>query len=237
VEIVEYDELGAVVSEVHSSRDTAFAPELSHLLAYERVVEAFHRECPVLPMRYGSILEDEARLLHLLRERGATYRSLLREVGGCVEMRVRILLTPEAKRGERGLQGFAAELPICSLGRAYLELRKAQYAEKDRAAEREAALIERLRDAFAGLYTRCVSGQSFAWVPAGAREPLLQRHDEQKALRVLPLDFLTRRESEEAFRKTFHRVSQEGPVKLLMSGPWPPYTFVFRMTEVNDEER
>jgi hypothetical protein len=236
VEIVEYGELGAVVSKIHSSRDTVLAPELAHLLAYERVVEAFHRQCPVLPMCYGSVLEDQARLLHLLRERGTTYCSLLREVGGCVEMRVHVLLTPEAKRRKRRLRRSPAESPVRPPGRAYLEVRKAQYADKDWAAESEAALVERLRDAFAGLYRKCVPGQPFPWLPAGPRNPLPRRRLEQKAPRLLPLDFLIRRESEEAFRKTFHRVSREESVKLLMSGPWPPYMFVFRRTEVNDEE-
>ena len=231
VQVVECDGLRAVVSKVNLSRYPVTAPKLTHLLAYEKVVETFHRNCCVLPMRYGSILEDELQLIEHLRRRDATYRSLLRKVGGCVEIGVHILLETPAEQRRQSFQEPNSGKQERPSGRAYLEFRQAQYAEEDRAAEADATMIELLRSAFAGLYVRCASGP--ARIPAGAHAAVRQKRTER---RLLSLYFLIKREDEEPFGRALQRIRRRESGKLLMSGPWPPYNFCHACDEGDDEE-
>ena len=55
--------LAAVLSPVEG---LGSEPTLSTLLAYEKVVESIHAGQPVIPMRYGCVMESESAVLRLL---------------------------------------------------------------------------------------------------------------------------------------------------------------------------
>src|SRR5208337_3085761 len=61
------------------------------ILAYERIVARLHCRYTVIPMRYGSVLDEECRVVRLLEERRDQFSALLSELAGCVEMGVRVL--------------------------------------------------------------------------------------------------------------------------------------------------
>ena len=94
-------------------------------------------------------------------------------------------------------------------GTAYLAHRKAYYGEKDSGLEEVSAAIERIRQAFDGLFMNWKVERSLA-------------SDRQ----MFTLHFLIRREKLGLFRSSFGRLQEENPSKLLMTGPWPPYNFV-----------
>ena len=50
--VISKNGLGAAVTHMVDRR---VAPDISHILAYEEVVEVFHRDRTVIPMRYGNI--------------------------------------------------------------------------------------------------------------------------------------------------------------------------------------
>lgn len=91
VSLLHEDGLAAAFSLVDDACDT---PELSRVKAYAAVIEALHRACTVLPMRYGCLLPSETHLAALLRERREEFLARLDEVQGCVEMAIRVLLEP-----------------------------------------------------------------------------------------------------------------------------------------------
>jgi hypothetical protein len=73
------------------------APALSRLVAYQRVIEAFHASRAVIPMRYGCLLEGEPAILRLLEEHRQEYETLLTRLAGMVEMGIRILYDQPAE--------------------------------------------------------------------------------------------------------------------------------------------
>lgn len=231
--------LSAAVSRVSGS--SGIRPDLPRVLAYENVVETFHRDRTVLPMRYGCLLEGESQVIELLWKHCEEYRSLLRDLTGCVELGIRILLPIDrpdspacaaehrlsavsaqagdppaaARAGAAGRRLWTADsgLREDTPGRAYLEARRADCAVKERWALEEAEVAESCQTAFAGLFVKCKT-ECLRIAHSAFRAPLLS------------LYFLVKRESEESFCQAFRALSRRESARMMLSGPWPPYNFV-----------
>lgn len=202
VSIAAYDGLAAVYSAVP---ETYAAPEASQVMAYAGVIKAFHDVQVVLPMRYGCLLESEAQIVELLQRQARQFESSLGELDGCVEMGVRVLLVDEGASTLRNLHCEAGPLS----GKAYIALRAAYYAEKDSGLRRSASVAQNVRRALDGFFVRCESQRSLA-----ARQQLLS------------LSFLVRRQQLQSFREAFRQLQRRSSPKVLLTGPWPPYSFV-----------
>ena len=85
---LERDGLAAVYSRHRSLRPRP-SPEL--VLVHERVVEAILARGPVLPLRFGTQLEDEERLAAALAERREELMHALERVRGHVELGLRVI--------------------------------------------------------------------------------------------------------------------------------------------------
>jgi len=198
VKLIEEGGLGAAVSWIEPPDLT---PNIARVLSYAKVVEALHADRAVLPMRYGCLFEEEPQVVELLRLHGEEYAALLRGLDGCVEMGVRLLV----ERAEDRVP--VAEFPSHPPGAAYLAGRKAVYAEKDRRAHEEGRVVERCREAFAGLFVKCRAECPSSLTPHVA------------------LYFLVKRGAVDPFRRAFRRISRTESARPLLSGPWPPYNF------------
>lgn len=190
VRLVVADRLAAACS-----LTTEKSTDVSRLLAYARVVETLSRGRAFLPMRYGCTL-DGTTLCAFLRRRQAIFDRALRELDGCVEMGVRVLLdaiSPAATTGSGPRTGAA-----------YLAARQALYRDQDGQDADAAVVAERFRAAFSALAARCLTER-----PAGTR--------------VLSLHFLIRAEDVAHFRQVFHHLPDTR--RALLTGPWPLYNF------------
>lgn len=187
--------------------------DIPRLLAYERVVEAFHRENTIIPLRYGCVFEDLSQLRRLLQGQGRQYQLVLNELEGCVEMGIRLLIPARSERLSGDPEFRASPAPETTTGRpggAYLAARRERYASLDRETQAQALIAEKMCQAFAGLYVR--------------------RRMESRDLegeRLLSLYFLVPRPSLNRFRQTFQQLCAPPGGKFLLSGPWPPYNFVW----------
>lgn len=76
----------AVVSDHHGPEP---GPTAAALGAYERTVRQLMERCAILPAQFGSVLEDEAAVRALLRERRADFVARLGRVRGAVEIGLR----------------------------------------------------------------------------------------------------------------------------------------------------
>jgi hypothetical protein len=205
--------LNAAISMINSSVP---APDVPRIMAYKRVIDAFHRDRTIIPMRYGCILEDEQKVIQLLENRSNHYASLLKELDGCVEIGIRILSTesgignsdPKNCIYTKNDPAFCTQKQTNS-GQAYLDARKAFYDKKDRLSRHMEMAIDGIRSAVSGLYLKF------------KQETLSSSHGQ-----LISLSFLVPRESVEHFCHVYGHISSEESVKLLMSGPWPPYNFV-----------
>jgi hypothetical protein len=196
------------------------APDLPRIQAYERVVNSYHRQGTVIPMRYGCVVSQESQVIKLLEEHDPQYEGLLQELEGCVEMGLRVLLPaasltgvtpgPEAGREVAGPPPPAPTAQPERLGLAYLTARKAHYAHQDSWTKEYHQVANRCLVQFAGL---SVKSKTEAPSP---RLPLLS------------LYFLVPRTVVGSFRRAFWQLSETESARLLLSGPWPPYNFVTR---------
>jgi len=221
VSLVATNGLSAAISKIFHPDMT---PDINRVLAYEKVVKLFHHDRTVIPMRYGCVFEEESQVIRLLEERGQHYETLLKELEGCVEMGVRVLISPCAMQNtENGFRNSPSPIQKpqpSNPGSAYLSARKAHYAQEERFAKENNLVIERCRAAFAGLFVKFKSElPPFRLYQSTIGDPMLS------------LYFLVPRRSVERFRQVFRRIRLKESAKLLLSGPWPPYNFVLPTDE------
>lgn len=202
VSLIEGGGLGAAVSLIDPA---GLTPSVPRLLSFARVVEALHAHRTVLPMRYGCLLGDEGQLVALLRDRREEYAAVLRGLRGCVEMGVRVLLPAEPSAPRASV----ASAPSAVSGRDYLIGRAARAAREEGLAGALAAARERVLGALGGLAERTEADRN------GTVNP-----------RFASLHFLVKQEAVTSFCREFRRIEQEEPALLLLSGPWPPWSFV-----------
>jgi hypothetical protein len=177
------------------------APSLSTIEAYASTMNALHDRETILPIRFGSLHDSEASLEDWLRVHADDWRSTLDSVEGCHEMGVRVLLDAPS---ETWLD--VPQIPSSNgrPGTSYLMARKARrdvseavLAEAERIAGRIVEAVGRL------------SRGSRIENPGPGRE------------RLLSMSFLVDRQAVGWFREAVERL--DGP--LLITGPWPPYSF------------
>jgi len=208
VSTVNHEGLGAVLSklaEPDSPLDT------SELLAYGTVVETFYRQLTVIPLRYGCRVECPGDAIVLLRENHRAYRALLHELKGLGEMGIRVLLdTSGAGSESKPRPAFPKSFPLsCASGAAYLAAKRQRVLGLDRAALDQRRLAEELCSFLADFFVR-----------------RKVEYPESSGTHLLSLYFLVRRDSVESFRRAACQLHPQESVKLLLSGPWPPYNFV-----------
>jgi hypothetical protein len=193
------------------------APTIAHVAAYSRVIEALHKVCTVLPFRYGHWLDGEAPIVELLRAHESEFRASLALVEGCLEMGLRILVvcgdggvrpgphadSPSVNHGATNNMGTPAS------GKAYLADRKVYYAWTQSADETATAADGRARRAFDGLYVKSCE----------------DRRAVSEGRTLVSLSLLVRREHVERFRDAFRGFPERDRQRVLLSGPWPPYSF------------
>ena len=202
VTLIEEGGLGAAISRIDPADLT---PNVARVLAFAKVVEALHAHRTVLPMRYGCLLGDEGQLVDLLRDHGAEYAAILQGLDGCVEMGVRVLLPAEVSVPRALVE--SATRPAS--GREYLIGRAARTTRVEHFARTLAAATERVLRVLGGLAERTKTDRS------GTANP-----------HYASLDFLVKREVVTPFRRQFRWIERTESARLLLSGPWPPYTFV-----------
>ena len=203
-----YKGFGAVLSNL---AEPDSPPDISAILAYETVVESFHCHLTVIPLRYGSRVECPYEAIGLLRKNQDAYRALLHELEGLAEMGIQLLLDNSGAGTESNPWPVPPRsIPLfCASGAGYLAAKRQRYLGVDRAALHQRRLVEEVCGSLADFFVRRKEE-----IPEWSRTQLLS------------LYFLVPRDSVESFRRAACHLRPQEPVKLLLSGPWPPYNFV-----------
>jgi hypothetical protein len=211
--VVEQNGLAAVISAILHRQ---ISKNSATVLAYHKVIESFHSQFGVIPLRFGTIVEQEAEVERLLEQHGDHYKTLLRALDGCVEMGVRILVCDANPATEERDTASVLQVSNCAgTGASYLAGRKAHRDAEALANERDRQTIERYRSAFDGLFSNFKAETSRAAVFDASSKSLL-----------LSLYFLVPKHSVEPFRKVCGDLKLHERTKIMCSGPWPPYNFV-----------
>ena len=220
--------ISAAVSEIS---DAHLTPDVPRVMAYQKVIESFHSSQTVIPMRYGCVLRDRPQVVQLLKRCARQYESLLKELDGCVELGIRLMIDDcglsieelknrEIKPENRNLLERSGNSDLSrelkTSGKAYLAARKNHYAKEECITEAKNTIAAQFRAAFAGLFVKCkVETAAITNRQSPIPNPLLS------------LYFLVPGKSIDPFRQVFRHMGRRmETTKLLLSGPWPPYNFV-----------
>ena len=222
VSVLADDGLALVFSWV---KEETTPPDRSRLLAFARVIAELGVDRTILPVCYGTLLENEDQAKKLLRSKHDAFATALADVDGCVEMSLRILTRDACsvdrgpcsvdrgpwteKTTAHGSRSTAHDSRPPSDGIAYILWRRIHYLDQDNVQRLEEGHVGHCREAFAGLFVRCRSEWSNG--PLG---------------RYPAIHFLVRRENLERFRQAFRHMEEIESDPVLLTGPWVPYNFV-----------
>lgn len=209
--VVYQQDLAAVVSACHPE---ALRPTADLVLCHESIVEALRRNGPGLPARFGTVLASRHAVARALADRHAVLASDLERLGDKVELGLTVLWSGPNDAPERADGGGdpAVEPPGSGSrgpGARYLLARLA--ASRREEAERSAAeAVARELDRKLGVHA----------IERRSGLPRTRRMATRSAYLVHPARL-------PAFQQAFEAVRAEcAGLRLLLSGPWPPYSFV-----------
>jgi hypothetical protein len=193
-------------------------PTEDNLWRHEAVVEALMADRAVLPVRFGTLLADDAAVQAMLTAHYADFVASLERVRGRVELSLRVLWeadqpptppsspefprVPQRHSGElRGTQGNS--------GRAYLLARLEEERQRRAWRQRAEALAGELHTPLAHLAVE------------STRQVLLTPR------LLLTAAYLVERDQVAAFQQEVEALSAAYPaLRFLCTGPWPAYNFV-----------
>lgn len=183
------------------------APTTAELLDYERVIRSHHAVADVVPMRFGSMLADEAAVRAHLDAQRAVYLRALERVAGCVELGVRLLVP------EPGSPPTPEEAPKqeARSGARYLKALQRWYSAESQLRDRCAALEQALLSKVSALCREHRRELS----PPRPGEPVL-----------CSLYFLVPRGQVPLFHAALSANAASDSTPTTVSGPWPPFNFV-----------
>lgn len=200
----------------YSTASSCPSPTLESVRSHHAVAEAAMQEgVTPLPLRFGQWFAGEQEFARAMEERASSYRGQLKEVSGCLEFGLRVIETgaEEPAVDDEGLQRRSLEDPEsgASAGPGSAHLRA---LARSRRTEREAR--ERARDVAAEI------GERFSDVVRRQRnEPLPRGGGLVSIAQLVPRTAIT--EYHDRVRDV-RRSSRT--LRFVVSGPWPPYSFV-----------
>lgn len=192
---------------------------------HEAVVEALMASGPVLPMRFGTVFRSLEAVRRMLREYMPRFQHALEFVRGKEEWGVKGVadlgaLRAAVLRGDPALVALSSEASTKRAGEAFFLRRKMEEGASAKAQDREEWLAR-----------EAVETIQRAVVELVEHPPLLQETKRGERI-VLNLACLVRGGEVEAFLTAVERWNRghaEEGVRLIASGPWPPYHFVPRL--------
>jgi hypothetical protein len=193
------------------------SPDITTITRYHKVIDYLHRHCTIIPLRLGTVFDSEIEVEHLLETRGGRYTKLLEELHGQVEMGIRVMVESRSRPGKTPPSSAREPSPQpANPGVSYLASRKSHYAMESEDAKENERAISRYSAPFKDMCSRIKSEVSAAGPNNdGVSQPI-----------ILSLYFLVPRQALDGFRQAFEYMRSHEPVRMLLSGPWPPYNFV-----------
>ncbi len=171
---------------------------------HERVVEAAMAQGTVVPVRFGTVLPDVVTVRRVLRSQAKALAANQRRIAGCAELSLRVMAS-----GNEPAPARSSINPSPMSGTAYLQQRLAALRQEQDAEEQAGAVAVRLVEA----------------LKPHARAQTVQTQPSGQLL--LHAAFLVPHTELGTFVTLIERLQKQHPdLRLLCTGPWPPYHFV-----------
>jgi hypothetical protein len=171
---------------------------------HNQVVEAaVTQQVTPVPLRFGQWFVDDAALSAALADKAAAYREALAQFAGCLEFGLR-LIDPREEGGAQDVRGAGV-----ASGYEYMQALRESSRLAGHQQERAAQVRDRVRASVAG-------------VVRAEREDDARRTPHA----VVTLSHLVARQDFDEYRERARALRGVFPdLRLLLSGPWPPYSF------------
>jgi gas vesicle protein GvpL/GvpF len=200
--VITVDRIGAVVGELRR----APAPSVRNLRRYAAAIEAIALRVPaILPARFATTVADRDELAFILRSRRATLRAGLRAVRARSQMTIRLLV--ESESGDAPFPSRSRVTRRTRLRLGYGATQGTQYLQQRMAiaaAARAVPLFGPIREA--------------------VRRYIKDERVERRG-GVVTINHLVSCAATTRYRAAIERAADENGVRLIVSGPWPPYAF------------
>ena len=207
--MVPWRELAAVTGQ---TGDDGAPVTVEAVLHHEAVVEAVRRQGPALPVRFGTVFRDATSVASALAERYEPLAADLDRLGDKVELSLTALwAAPASSDGPAPAPQEEAAPAGQGAGARYLHARAAEIRRDEALKERARAVAQELDQVLGGLALE--RRVSFLPTPGVAVRSA----------------YLLDPAGVEAFKAAFEATRRaRGEVRVLLTGPWPPYTFMRR---------
>lgn len=206
-----YREISAAISDIKKDR---FEVDERNALLYGEIIEGIMERYTLVPVRFGTLVEDEREVTELLKKSYHAFVNNLREVKGKLEYGLKVLWDFEK-----------VNLEICSLNikdtTGYNRLKgdspyKKYLLKKLKEHKSEEVLMERVKKIVEDIHNP-LNDLSFS-----------SRFSKMKTKRII-LDavYLVEKEKQDIFINRFKELqNKHKDLEFLFTGPWPPYNFV-----------
>jgi hypothetical protein len=198
---------GGIVALVGELR-RAPKPTITNLRRYAIVIEKAAAQTPaILPVRFGTGMADLDEVTFVLQSRQDTLRRRLRAVRGRSQMTIRVVL---GKGSDSSEASFASQTRVTERSRVRLENGPAQGTQY---LQQRAISAARARE---------IPG--FAPIRAAVKRWVKDERVEKRA-GVATVNHLIPRSSVSAYRSAVERSAERAGLRVLVTGPFPPYAF------------
>lgn len=196
------------------------------VIEHNELIAAIHRQCTILPSKFGCVYTREDDLRQALRQQQASLLDQLHRLEHCDEWGVHVYAEPSLvrerlARNDPRVRRVEDELATATPGKAYLLKRQLANLLVEATGQSLADLGREALDHLA----RHAADVSVAGQPRKAA-----RLDEE--VEILRASFLMRRPTSAAFFDALQAFAEgnEG-LRCEYTGPWPPYSFVESLEE------
>jgi hypothetical protein len=202
-------DLAVIVSECSAAEKMSDRAGMEHA----RVISDCFKTSTVLPFRFGTVFADDEALRRSIRSNQRQFLTNIERLRGKAEMHLKVVLD-DCCRDQ--IKRYTPPAPPPTVGKAYLS------------NLRENAALQRERQTKA----RAVTVQMHRMFAPLAEEVTCRRMDPGKML--LDIAHLIDSASVERYQNKYSSASLlMKDCQMQLSGPWPPYHFVHRLTHHN----
>ncbi|MBQ1091235.1 GvpL/GvpF family gas vesicle protein [Streptomyces sp. B93] len=208
VRILKEGDLAAIVSDAPEG----LRPKRKDLIAHQNVLAEAGAAACVLPMRFGSVAQDDAAVTGVLAERSDHYKERLRALEGKVEYNIKASHVEEAVLHHV----MAQNQEIRALAEANRQAGGGSYEERLRLGELVAAAVQAKEAEDAAELRRVLE-------PAAAAESV----GPESTGWLVNVSYLVARDTAESFLAAVAQAREAHPhLDVRVNGPLPPYSFV-----------
>jgi hypothetical protein len=214
LEVIAFKQISAVISDIEKMDLVA---NQTNALIFAHLIEILEQEFPLLPMRFGSVMESSGSVLNMLENNYSEFCQSLHKVENQSEFGLKIFSDTEKLNENLRLK---LEIGKLSLPHPNQDIKKSVYLEyinKKLADHRLEELLLAYIDSIDAEFTDRLN----QWNAA------LKIKKKTTANIIVDAAFLLRKDLKKELVQVVIDLQNEHPeLNYILTGPWPPYNFV-----------